>query len=131
MVSLYIYFLVNTRSNDAITKAKNFPIEICSADIDLPKTFGRSSSTFQRPKSNRIRMSPLRQNRDEQHNQTETVFSADDWIVKSGCHFSCVNQSMGIQIISSKVDQTTNIQLCNAELFVSLKKKINYITLVT
>lgn len=124
---IYTYFLVNTRSNDVITKAKlltkNFPIEIYFADIDLPKTFGRSSSTFQRPKSNRIRMSPLRQNRDEQHNQTETVFSTDEWIVKSGCHFSCINQSMGIQIISSKIDQSTNIQLCNAELFVSWKKK--------
>lgn len=64
-------------------------------------------------------MSPLRQNRNEQHNQTETVFSTDDWIVKSGCHFSCINQSMGIQIISSKIDKSTNIQLCNAELFVS------------
>lgn len=42
-----------------------------------------------------------------------------EWIVKSGCHFSCMEQSKGIQIVSSKIDHSTNIQLCQAETIVS------------
>ncbi|XP_031616412.1 A disintegrin and metalloproteinase with thrombospondin motifs adt-1 isoform X2 [Contarinia nasturtii] len=87
-------------------------------DPELPKPL-RTPNNFPKSKLNRIRSNALRLNRGELHNQT--TFSADDWIVKSGCHFSCLENSMGIQIISSKSDHSTNIQLCNAE-FISCDK---------
>lgn len=89
------------------------------ADIDTPKPFGRLTNiNFHRPKVAKVRVHTQKPNRSDQHNQTAAV-SYDEWAVKSGCHFSCINQSMGIQIISSKLDRTTNIQLCNAEFIVS------------
>lgn len=91
----------------------------------------RSYVNFQKSKLSRIRSNSLRQNRNEQYNQT--TFSSNDWIVKSGCHFSCIENSMGIQIISSKSDHTTNIQLCNAEFIVSkqnIKRKKQRISTV-
>ncbi|XP_037036544.1 A disintegrin and metalloproteinase with thrombospondin motifs adt-1 [Bradysia coprophila] len=40
---------------------------------------------------------------------------ANEWIVKSGCHFSCMRYSLGIQIVMSSLDRTTNIQLCKSQ----------------
>lgn len=40
------------------------------------------------------------------------------WIVKSGCHFSCVDKAKGIQIVLSKEDGSKNIQLCSPKLMV-------------
>ncbi|XP_055536789.1 A disintegrin and metalloproteinase with thrombospondin motifs adt-1 [Wyeomyia smithii] len=37
---------------------------------------------------------------------------ANKWEVKSGCHFSCIGKAKGIQIVASKIDIRTNIQLC-------------------
>lgn len=37
------------------------------------------------------------------------------WIVKSGCHFSCMRYSLGIQIVMSSIDRSTNIQLCESQ----------------
>lgn len=76
----------------------------------------RSPTNFQKSRINRIRSNSVRQNRNEQYNQS--TLSPTDWTVKSGCHFSCIENSMGIQIIKSH-DHTTNIQLCNAEFIVS------------
>lgn len=89
-------------------------------DVDTPKPFGRlTNNNYHRPKATtKVRLHTVKPNRSEQHNQTVDR-PHDEWIVKSGCHFSCINQSMGIQIISSKMDRTTNIQLCNAEFIVS------------
>lgn len=38
-----------------------------------------------------------------------------EWIVKSGCHFSCMRYSLGIQIVMSSLDRSTNIQLCTSQ----------------
>lgn len=40
------------------------------------------------------------------------------WTVKSGCHFSCMEQSAGVQVISSKLNSATNIQLCSPDILV-------------
>lgn len=37
---------------------------------------------------------------------------ANIWEAKSGCHFSCIGKAKGIQIVASKIDIRTNIQLC-------------------
>lgn len=87
------------------------------SDPELPKPI-RPLNNFQKSKLSRIRASSLRQNRIELHNHS--TYSADDWIVKSGCHFSCIQSSMGVQIISSKSDHSTNIQLCHAEFIVNI-----------
>lgn len=91
---------------------------IAYEDIDTPTPFGRlTNNNFHRPKTAKVRLQTVKPNRSEQFNRT--VGPHTEWIVKSGCHFSCINQSMGIQIIASKLDRTTNIQLCNAEFIVS------------
>lgn len=36
----------------------------------------------------------------------------NQWDVKSGCHFSCMEKAKGIQIVASKMDIRTSIQLC-------------------
>lgn len=41
------------------------------------------------------------------------------WTVKSGCHFSCMEQSTGVQIISSRLNSATNIQLCSPDILVN------------
>lgn len=84
-------------------------------DAELPKTV-RPPTNFQKSKLSRTRSNALRQNRNESYNQS--IVAHADWDVKSGCHFSCIENSMGIQIISSKADHSTNIQLCNAEFIV-------------
>lgn len=43
-----------------------------------------------------------------------------NWIVKSGCHFSCMRFSLGIQIVMSSVDRSTNIQLCKTQTVVNV-----------
>ncbi|XP_058461510.1 A disintegrin and metalloproteinase with thrombospondin motifs 18 isoform X2 [Malaya genurostris] len=35
------------------------------------------------------------------------------WEARSGCHFSCMEKAQGIQIVSSKTNIRTNIQLCS------------------
>lgn len=44
------------------------------------------------------------------------------WTVKSGCHFSCMDQAKGIQIISSTIDNTNNIQLCSPQIMVGISQ---------
>ncbi|XP_029735370.2 A disintegrin and metalloproteinase with thrombospondin motifs adt-1 [Aedes albopictus] len=36
----------------------------------------------------------------------------NQWDIKSGCHFSCMEKSKGIQIVASRMDIRTSIQLC-------------------
>lgn len=40
------------------------------------------------------------------------------WNIKSGCHFSCMEQAKGLQLVES-TDQTSNIQLCSPDVLVS------------
>lgn len=40
------------------------------------------------------------------------------WEVKSGCHFGCMEYSKGIQVVTSKTDNSTNIQLCEPHIMV-------------
>lgn len=47
----------------------------------------------------------------EEHTKRET----GEWQIKSDCHFSCMDEARGIQIISSKYDQTTSLRLCTPE----------------
>lgn len=47
------------------------------------------------------------------------------WTVKSGCHFSCMEQSAGVQVISSKLNSATNIQLCSPDILVNFLKFFN------
>lgn len=96
---------------------KNSMIFLGWTDSELPKNVGRSTNSFQKSKLNMFRVNSLRPNRDKQINIVAPI--NNEWNVKSGCHFSCIEQSMGIQIISSKLDQSTNIQLCHAEFVVS------------
>lgn len=42
------------------------------------------------------------------------------WTVRSGCHFGCMEYSKGIQIVTSTIDNATNIQLCEPEVIVEL-----------
>lgn len=37
------------------------------------------------------------------------------WIIKSTCHFSCMEEARGIEIVASKVDSMTNIRLCEPD----------------
>lgn len=50
---------------------------------------------------------------------TSNVEKPMQWIVKSGCHFSCMEQSSGIQVVASIKDRSMNIQLCQAQIDVS------------
>lgn len=91
-------------------------------DSDLPKTV-RPPYILQKSKLTRIRSNSLRQHRNDlqshSHSHNHTVFSTNEWTVKSGCHFNCIENSMGIQIVSSNLDHSTNIQLCYTEFIVS------------
>lgn len=49
------------------------------------------------------------------------------WTVKSGCHFSCMEQSAGVQVISSKLNSATNIQLCSPDILVIFYLFIKYL----
>lgn len=89
---------------------------IKNADSDLPKTV-RPPYILQKSKLIRTRTNSLRQHRNELLNHT--VFSKNEWTVKSGCHFNCIENSMGVQIVSSNLDHSTNIQLCYTEFIVS------------
>lgn len=44
--------------------------------------------------------------------------NATKWEVKSGCHFGCMEYSKGIQVVASKIDNSTNIQLCEPNVMV-------------
>jgi len=57
--------------------------------------------------------------RDNKKHEVENI-----WIVKSGCHFSCIEASKGIQIVNSRLDGSTNIQLCSPEKIVCISKII-------
>lgn len=48
-----------------------------------------------------------------------TTPSIDKWTIKSGCHFSCMDQAKGLQLVESSIDGVTNIQLCSPDLLVS------------
>lgn len=42
------------------------------------------------------------------------------WIAKSGCHFSCMENAKGLQLVEASRDSTSkNIQLCSPDLVVS------------
>lgn len=89
-------------------------------DAEPPKNV-RINQDFQRSKfSARNRAVSIRQDKTD---LTPSAFSSE-WIVKSGCHFSCINQSMGVQIVASKRNQSNNIQLCHAEIFVRVSSKL-------
>lgn len=53
------------------------------------------------------------------------VDRAMQWEVKSGCHFSCMEQSSGIQVVTSVKDRSMNIQLCQAQIDVSRKSTLS------
>lgn len=38
------------------------------------------------------------------------------WTIKSGCHFSCMENAKGLQLVESSPEQETNIQLCSPDL---------------
>lgn len=50
-----------------------------------------------------------------------------EWIVKSGCHFSCMEHSSGIQVISSAKNRSMNIQLCQAQIDVCVKNHNSFV----
>lgn len=73
-----------------------------SISSDFPPT---SSSSSSRTSSLSLASSP------QQHR----------WNVRSGCHFGCIEQSKGIQIVETYTpDRKSNIQLCEAEPIVSV-----------
>lgn len=45
-------------------------------------------------------------------------YNVSKWEVKSGCHFGCMEYSKGIQVVASKTDNSTNIQLCEPNVMV-------------
>lgn len=51
---------------------------------------------------------------------------SDLWQVKSGCYFSCMDMSKGIQVIASTISGITNIQLCSPEAFPCEKMQTTY-----
>lgn len=105
--------------SNSLNLSKPFPSHsIGTKDSDLPKTI-RPPYILQKSKLTRIRSNALRQHRNELHSHNHTVFSTNEWTVKSGCHFNCIENSMGIQIVSSNLDHSTNIQLCYTEFIVS------------
>lgn len=36
-----------------------------------------------------------------------------EWVVKSGCHSSCMDRGKGVQVVNSQKTGTNNIQLCS------------------
>lgn len=49
----------------------------------------------------------------------------NDWIVKSGCHSSCMARSKGIQVIVNRRTGERNIQLCTHSVKVrSIRKRV-------
>lgn len=63
----------------------------------------------------------IRNNLPKHERLISNVERPTQWIVKSGCHFSCMEQSSGIQVVSSVKDRSMNIQLCQAQIDVSSK----------
>lgn len=57
---------------------------------------------------------------DEADTQNRHKYTVNKWTIKSGCHFSCIDKSKGIQIIVSNIDHSTNIQLCEPDVIVSI-----------
>lgn len=45
---------------------------------------------------------------------TAMIMMRDRWRNKSGCFFSCVQYSKGLQTVVSKYDYTSNIRLCES-----------------
>lgn len=56
-------------------------------------------------------------NKNLEHQPSNNFYGGhtDLWITKSGCHFSCIDMSKGIQLVSSRRDYSSNIQLCSPE----------------
>lgn len=56
-------------------------------------------------------------NKNLEHHPSNNYYRdhTDQWITKSGCHFSCIDMSKGIQLVSSRRDYSSNIQLCSPE----------------
>ncbi|XP_038120942.1 A disintegrin and metalloproteinase with thrombospondin motifs adt-1, partial [Culex quinquefasciatus] len=50
----------------------------------------------------------------------------NQWEVKSGCHFNCMEKSKGIQIVASKMDIRTSIQLCTPNTIACDKMQSTY-----
>lgn len=47
--------------------------------------------------------------------------SSQQWIAKSGCHFSCMEKARGLQLVEATRDSASkNIQLCSPDLVVSI-----------
>lgn len=47
------------------------------------------------------------------------------WTSKSGCHFSCMENAKGLQLVESSPELETNIQLCSPDLLVITMKFFN------
>lgn len=57
---------------------------------------------------------------DKYHKHSLLRSRAHQWDIKSGCHFSCISKSKGIQIVASKINIRTSIQLCIPNTIVSI-----------
>lgn len=83
---------------------------------DKPKPTANSAySRRHRPTKENYRPTPT-----ESVNALSRKSKSQEWAVKSGCHISCMADSKGIQIVKSNIDDSTNIQLCEADTFVWL-----------
>ena len=52
---------------------------------------------------------------ESQPNEKFSYYMKPKWEIKSGCHFSCMDKSTGIQIVTSDSASKTNIQLCHPD----------------
>lgn len=53
---------------------------------------------------------------------TSMIMMRDRWRIKSGCFYSCIQNSKGLQTVMSKYDFTSSIRLCEPSNVVSCKK---------
>ncbi|XP_055632048.1 A disintegrin and metalloproteinase with thrombospondin motifs adt-1 [Toxorhynchites rutilus septentrionalis] len=63
---------------------------------------------------------------DKYHKHSLLRSRVNQWDVKSGCHFSCISEAKGIQIVASKINIRTSIQLCAPNTVACDKVLTNY-----
>lgn len=57
---------------------------------------------------------------------TSMILMRDKWRNKSGCFYSCIQHSKGLQTVMSKYDFSSSIRLCEPSNIVRVEKYLNY-----
>lgn len=113
----------NGRINATNNHQDIFNTEISNVDSPDTTTIEPNKSKPTTPSSAYSRRnSPTKENYRQRPIESTTIpprqSKGHAWTVKSGCHISCMDDSKGIQIVKSNLDDSMNIQLCEADTFV-------------